>query len=168
MPNWCEYDMCAVSKSRESIERLIKIMNHEDNEYYIYRVNQATAGDIEQEDDLYTVRIVGFVAWSCGSWFDCIERTNETDGISPAHYITLDLLCQRLGIAVEVFGEESGMEFQEHYLCNPNGDVLWNECTEWYQTWFDDDDNDLTEPIESGGFEYYGEFDSPSGIYNAV
>jgi hypothetical protein len=167
MPNWCEYDMCAVSKNRESLERLIKIMNYEDSEYYIYRVNQATAGDIEFEDDLYTVRIMGFVAWSCGSWFDRIERLDETID-SGGHYVTLDILCERLGIAVEVFGGESGMEFQEHYLCNPKGDTVWNECTEWHQTWFDDDGNDLPEPIESGGFDYYCDFDTASAIYNAV
>lgn len=103
MPNWCEYDMCAVAKNRETLERLIRIMNYEDDEYYIYRVNQATAGDIEQEDDLYTVRIMGFVAWSCGSWFDRVERFDETIE-SGGHYVTLDILCERLGIAVEVFG----------------------------------------------------------------
>lgn len=167
MPNWCEYDMCAVSKSRESLERLIKIMNYEDNEYYICRVNQATAGDIEQEDDLYTVRIMGFVAWSCVTWFSRIERIDETIE-SGGHYITLDILCERLGIAVEVFGEESGMEFQEHYICNPKGDIVCNECAEWHLDRFDDDGNDLPEPIESGGLEYYDEFYSPSGIYNAV
>ena len=94
--------MCAVAKNREVLERLIRIMNYED-EYYIYRVNQATAGDIEQEDDLYTVRIMGFVAWSCGSWFDRVERFDETIE-SGGHYVTLDILCERLGIAVEVFG----------------------------------------------------------------
>ena len=167
MPNWCEYDMCAVAKNREVLERLIRIMNYKDSEYYIYRVNQATAGDIEQEDDLHTVRIMGFVAWSCGSWFDRIERIDETIE-SCGHYITLDILCERLGIAVEVFGKEQGMGFQEHYLCNPKGDVIYNECVEWHQTWFDDDGNDLPEPIESGGLEYYDEFDSPSGLYNAI
>lgn len=167
MPNWCEYDMCVVSKNREALERLIRVMNYEDDEYYIYRVSQATAGEIEYDDDLYTVRIMGFVAWSCSSWFDNMERKDETIK-SGGHYITLDLICKRLSIAVEVFGEESGMGFQEHFLCNANGDVIYNECAEWHQIWFDDDGNDLPEPIESGGLEYYDEFDSPSAIYNAV
>jgi hypothetical protein len=112
--------------------------------------------------------LYGDVAWSCGSWFDRIERFDETDGISNAHYITLYLLCERLGIAVEVFGEEPGMWFQEHYICNPKGDTVCNECTEWHQTWFDDDGNYLPEPIESGGFDYYCDFDTASAIYNAV
>ena len=168
MPNWCSYTMKAVSKSQEALDRLINIMNHNDDEYFMYRCAIADMTDEYQDGDYFVMYIEGSVAWSCGSWFDCIERTNETDDISPAHYITLDLLCQRLGIAVEVFGEESGMEFQEHYLCNSNGDVLWNECTEWHQTWFDDEGNYLPEPIESGGFDYYCEFDTTSAIYNAV
>ena len=167
MPNWCEYTMKAVSKSQEALDRLINIMNYYDNEYFIYRCATVYEGDKYQEDGYFVTLLHGDVAWSCGSWFDTIERKDETME-SVGHYITLDLLCQRLGIAVEVFGEESGMGFQEHYLCNPKGDVLWNECTAWHQTWFDDDGNDLDEPIESGGFNYYCDFDTASAIYNAV
>lgn len=167
MPNWCSYSMKAVSKSKDALDRLIRIMSYEDKEYYIYRCASATMTDEYPYGDYFAMYIEGEVAWSCGAWFDRIERFDDTIE-SGGHYVTLDILCERLGIAVELFGEESGMEFQEHYLCNPNGDVLWDEHVEWHQTWFDDDGNDLPEPIESGGFDYYGEFGTASEIYNAI
>lgn len=34
--------------------------------------------------------------------------------------------------------------------------------------WFDDGGNELDKPSESGGFDYYCDFDSASAIYNAV
>ena len=161
MPNWCEYTMKAVSKSKEALDRLISIMYYEDKEYYIYRCASVSISNEFQEDDYFVAMLYGDVAWSCGSWFDRIERFDETIE-SGGHYVTLDILCERLGIAVEVFGEEPGMEFQEHYLCNPKGDTVW------HQTWFDDDGNALPAPIESGGFDYYCDFDTASAIYNAV
>ena len=167
MPNWCAYTMKAVSKSKDALDRLISIMSYEDKEYYIYRCAVIEVYDEFQEDDYFVAMLHGDVAWGCDSWFDRIERIDETIE-SGGHYVTLDILCERLGIAIEVFGEEPGMEFQEHYLCNPKGDTVWNECTEWHQDWFDEEGNDLPEPIESGGFDYYCDFDTASAIYNAV
>jgi hypothetical protein len=159
--------MKAVSKSKEALDLLIRIMSYEDKDYYIYRCAVIEVSDEFQENEYFVAMLYGDVAWSCDSWFDRIERIDETIE-SGGNYVTLDILCERLGIAVEVFGAESGMEFQEHYLCNPKGDVLWNECVGWHQDWFDEDGDGLLEPIESGGFDYYCDFDTASAIYNAV
>lgn len=167
MPNWCEYTMKAVSKSKDALDRLISILQYEDEEYYIYRCASVSVSDEFQEDDYFVVMLYGDVAWSCSAWFGRIERLDETIE-TGGHYVTLDILCERLGIAVEVFGKELGMEFQEHCLCNPNGDVLLDADTEWHCTYFDNEGNELSEPIESGGFDYYGVFDTASAIYNAV
>ena len=176
MANNCFYEMKAVAKSKEALERLVEIMKYKDSEYFIYRCFSAEA-NIYQDGEYYVADISGDVAWSCSKWFGHEENKdelivlsydkdmNETYGTS--HYITLDILCERLEIALEVYGQESGCEFQEHYVVNSKGEVVVSECESWSQIWYDENDNMLDEPIEVGGFEYYGLFSYPNEIYCA-
>lgn len=179
MANCCGYNMVAVAPKKETLERLIKIMNYEDDEYFIYRCGGAYAdGDIsfDKDSNLWYVGIIGEVAWSAGRWFDTTENTKQLiqigcenkDYTKPiygtAHYITLDLLCQRLDFGVEVFGEESGCCFQEWYSVDHNGEVQ-SDSAEWVEHWCDDDGNELDEPYEEGGLDYYCEFNDYETIY---
>lgn len=177
MANDCFYSMIAVSKDKSALERLIKIMEYKDDEYFIYRCFSVSNGEnIEKENDYYYVDITGEVAWSCTHWFetkedkDCLialgwdkETGKEING--TAHYISLDLLCKKLGIGVEVFSQESGCCFQEHYLVNHDGTFVFNESTNWELNWCDENGDELDEPIEIGGFDYYEEFSSVEEIY---
>lgn len=65
MPNWCSYTMKAVSKSKDALDRLIKIMTYEDKEYYIYRCASVGVSDEVQEGDYFVAMVYGDVAWSC-------------------------------------------------------------------------------------------------------
>ena len=174
MANNCFYQMKAVAKNKEALERLVQIMKYKDSEYFIYRCFEAES-NIYKDGDFYVADISGDVARSCSKWFETQEKPEELvvlkmdDNWNPihgtAHYISLDLLCKKLGIGIELFSEESGCQFQEHYSVNANGEFLVNECTYWTQEWYDENDNLLDEPIESGGFEYYGCFNYPKEIY---
>lgn len=174
MANNCSYCIKAVSKSKESLERLESIMHYEDTEYFIYRCFSAEF-NIYKDGEFYVADIFGDVAWSCSKWFESKEDTKDLivlkydDNMNPiygtSHYISLDYLCKKLEIGVELYSEESGCEFQEHYLVNQNGEFLVNECVEWSQNWYDENDNPLDEPIEEGGFDYYCEFSFPNEIY---
>ena len=166
MANECEYEMTAVSRSREALERLVRIMTYQDPEYFIYRVFDAELnGDIEATaDGFHVARIDGNVAWSCATWFTSEERPDSVHDATGAHYITLDLLCQRLGIGVEVYGQEVGCCFQEHHKCTHSGEVV-SDCADWSEEWYDDEGNELSYPIEKGGLDGYGEESSPEEIY---
>ncbi len=166
MANDCEYQMTAVSRSREALDRLVRIMNYEDSEYFIYRVFDAELReDIEETGDgFHVARIDGDVAWSCESWFEREERFDSIHEATGAHYITLDLLCRRLGIGVEVYGQEPGMGFQEYHKCTHAGEVF-SDCADWSEEWCDEEGNELSYPIEKGGLEDYGEESSPEEIY---
>ena len=164
MANYCVYSMVAVSKDKSALERLIKIMRYEDEEYYIYRCFSAVGNKIEENDGLYSVLIDGDVAWSCSKWFESTEDFNDISKTN-AHYISLDLLCEKLGIGIELFSEESGNCFQEHYLVKHDGEIVFNESVEWTREWYDENDNLLDEPIERGGFEYYLNFSGIEEIY---
>ena len=179
MPNFCSYDLKAVSKNKESLERLLNIMKYKDPEYYIYRCFQAFGdGGVVEEGDYYTLMIFGDVAWRCHDWFEHEEdvsrvlRKDDKFGFAygdnwpgPAHYITLDMLCERLDIGIECWGQELGGCFQEHYLVNHKGEVVCRDCREYTEIWEDENGEDLEEPEKIGGFEEYCEFSFPEEIY---
>lgn len=174
MANICFYKMKAVAKNKEALERLIKIMQYRDSEYFIYRCVKAEV-NIYKDEDFYVADISGDVAWSCSEWFATQENKDEllvldydfkdSTIYGTAHYISLDLLCKKFGIGIELFSEASECQFQEHYLVNSNGDFVFNECEHWEQEWYDENDNLLNNPIESGGIECYGCFNYPKEIY---
>ena len=176
MANYCHYDMYAVSPNKKPLERLVKIMQYKDDEYYIYRCFKAQADSVEEEDGMCTVRISGYVAWSTVSWFEGEEKPNRRilleyekgDRTKPvygtAHYITLDKLCPKLNIGLEVYAEDPGCAFQNYYHCDHNGEIH-TDSAEWFECWEDDDGNMLKEPEYEGGLDGYGEFQDPSNIY---
>jgi len=79
MANCCWYEMVAVAPKKETLERLIKIMNYEDDEYFIYRCRSCSSDEIvfDEKSNLYYVGIQGDVAWSCEKWFETVENKNE-------------------------------------------------------------------------------------------
>ena len=80
MANNCFYTMMAVSKNRNALERLLKIMRYKDIEYYLYRVFNADDDKIRESNGYYYVSINGDVAWSCANWFDTKEDLDSLAG----------------------------------------------------------------------------------------
>jgi hypothetical protein len=164
MANYCRYSLVAVSPKKESLEKLISIMKYKDDEFYIYRCFSAVDEEIDKDNELYTVMIVGDCAWSCERWFESTEDFNDISKTN-AHYITLDLLCKKLDIGIELYSVETGNCFQEHYLVNHEGEFIYNESVEYYENWADENGNELVDPIPTGGFDDYEVFASAKEIY---
>ena len=110
MANDCYYMMKAVSKDKAALERLVKIMQYEDKEHYIYRCFDAAPYDEEETPDgLHILMIDGDVGWSCDKWFNAeYEEVPNEDG-DVAHLIRLDALCKKLKIGMEVWSQEPGV-----------------------------------------------------------
>lgn len=165
MANNAAYDITFVSKSKETLERLVKIMKYQDPEYFIYRVFSVEDDDIVDEGNgLFSIYISGDVAWSNHDWFDNLEDFNRK-AENGAHYVTLDILAKRLDFGVQAFCEECGCEFQECHQCDHHGNIQRNECVEWKEIWEDEDGNELDEPEHEGGLEDYGDFNDADIIY---
>lgn len=166
MANNCYYRMKAVADNEDALKRFVEIMKYNDDEFFIYRCFNADAeGEIQKENELFSLIITGDVAWSCVKWFDGVEdfdcKAQNLDGTlrNNSHYITLDLLCNKLGIGLEVWSQESGCEFEEHYIVNRKGEIVINEEEVWSQDWWDEENNcEREEPIEIGGFDDWGSF----------
>ena len=150
-------------------------MQYKDPEYYIYRCFSADSAEgVEEEfyfednsDKFYYIYIDGDVAWSCNECFKNIEDTGKISEVNNtgAHYITLDLLCKKLDIGIECYGQESGIGFQEYYHVNHNGDIIADECEDWTCNWLDENGEELEEAEEEGGIEGYGCFTDSEYIY---
>lgn len=179
MANNCFYTMKVVAKNENAINRLLSVMRYEDNEFFIYRCNSAYLTSMHKEGEFFVGMVGGDVAWSCYRWITDNENKNEKlctgyitgkGGIrvsqyGPAHYAPLTVVCRNLNIGIEIFSQEAGIGFQEHYIIDHRGAVVVNEEENWLQDWWDDDnDCEREEPIETGGFSYYGNFNDASSI----
>ena len=131
MANNCDYELKAVSKDKSSLERLVKIMKYEDDEFYINRCFNACPSDIKEEEGGYfSISIFGDCAWSCGLWFS-VDGDNPSNKIvtgrdsegrdiyGTAHYSAFPHICKVLGISLELYSQEPGCQFQEHGIVNP-------------------------------------------------
>lgn len=148
MPNICFYSMCVIGK-KESVEEFIKVIKADydygtmefTHDRHLFRVFEAYENNIEhigqnvQGDDLYEVIINGECAWSVGCcmfddgyhgyYADFKKRfPNDFRGT------TIPIESKNLELSIEIFSEESGMCFQEHYMV-VDGDVIVDECVDW-------------------------------------
>lgn len=148
MPNYCDYSMCVKGK-KKSIEEFIKVIksNYDYNvmefEYnrHLFRVFEADYNEIEQVGaNTYQVIINGYCAWSvascmldgCYYYADLKKRfPNEFRGT------TLQKESKKLNLDIEVYSEECGCCFQEHYVI-VNGDLVVDECVDWYEYYLGD------------------------------
>lgn len=147
MPNYCNYSMCVVGK-KESVEEFIKVMNagynygtmEFDYDRHMFRVFEAVNDEIEEIDnEKFRTVINGYCAWSVHS---CMFEDGYYGDIKrdyPDNFrgTTLPLESERLGIDIEVFSEESGMCFQEHYIII-DGELVREETTDWEEIWVED------------------------------
>lgn len=150
MSNPCFYTMHAVSKNEETLKRLLNIMNEQDNEYFIFRCDQANLERNWKEKDLFIYDIRGSVAWTCSYWIGNVEK-KDADHTLPngAHYVTLDILAKRLDFGFEIYAEEDSNQFEQHIHCTHKGKT--EETTLDYE---EDWDDVRDESKKVGGFGY--------------
>lgn len=184
MPNYCSYLMCVKGK-KENIKEFIKVIKADYNygamefsfDRHMFRVFAADYDEIEQiGENAYQVLINGYCAWSVSScmldslhsyYASCKEKYKEN-----FRGTTLPIESKRLNLDIEVFSEESGMCFQEHYIIR-NGIMEVDDCVDWNEYFLEeyetkeeaekdlgivitDDEWNNEEVISRGGF---GEWD---------
>lgn len=147
MPNLCLYSMCAIGK-KEDVEEFIKVAqaNYDygtmefSHDRHFFRVFEAYCNEIEDlGDDLYKVIINGNCAWSVGC---CMFRGGYYEQFQerfPDEFrgTTIPAESKRLNLSVEVFSEECGCCFQEHYTV-VDGNIIEDECVDFYEYYLRD------------------------------
>lgn len=204
MANDCEYTARVFGRNRETVEQFVAAMKYRDleNGYYMCRIFEAECGEDciwRTDDGIWVAEVTGYCAWSVGG---CMIDTGYGDwrgmdygepkfhvwrdddgGIRYSNIgVTASMLCRALGVAFEVFSEEPGCEFQEHYAVSPNGDIFISECAHWEEgtDYYDESGKLLTEAEAAkdyaycernedkdiGGIPDWGMFMSPSSALN--
>lgn len=178
MPNYCSYSMQVTGKEEDVdffIEEL-KTDYYYDKEHNCQGVKEGmrhfcrvfdadvlAAGvnseTLEDGKEIYLKKAVltGNCAWSITSCmmnegrFGYYQSLKETYG-NKSKATTLAFESKRLNLIVEIYSEETGVGFSEHILY-VNGEEIENECVDYYEIWYDENDEELDEPITRGGFE---------------
>lgn len=147
MPNYCNYSMCVVGE-KKNIEEFIKVIQADYNygtmefsyDRHMFRVFEAVCDEIEERaDDTYQTTINGYCAWSVASCMLEGGYYNALKGDYPDDFrgTTLDRESEKLNLSIEVYSEESGCCFQEHYIIT-NGNIDCDECVDWSEIWVED------------------------------
>ena len=161
MPNYCYYQMC-VKGSKKNVDEFIKVINaHYDygtmefsHDRHFFRVFEANCDEIEEvDDDVYKAYISGDCAWSVST---CMLENGYYKDVKeryPKYFrgTTLPIESQRLNLAIEVYSEECGMCFSEHYQI-VNGEMLIDECVD-YEEYYIGDYNSRLDAEEDLGIE---------------
>lgn len=159
MANMCDFYMC-VKGERENIEDFFQALIQEGN---VWIGRGADAGIAFEGDNM--ALIDGTCKWSIYSalvsnavsmresqdtWYFTEEEKSR-----GLEFITLFEACAKWNITMEVYSEECGAGFQEHYIC-VEGEVTCDECVDYYEYWIDDFDT-KEEAEEEYGVEFTDE-----------
>lgn len=137
MANMCGFSMM-VKGNRNDIEAFYNAMR-QDGKVWMGRGANA---EIEYEDGANRAFINGDCKWSIQSALvdNAISMRNNPAGwyfdegvdSSKLEFITLFEACKKWNLNMEVYSEECGFEFQEHYIF-ADGDLICDECVDYYE-----------------------------------
>lgn len=161
MPNYCNYSMC-VKGTKENIEEFIKVIDAGydysemkfDYDRHLFRVFSSYYDEIEDlGDNVYQVIINGDCAWSvsCCMFDGYLSYYNNIKERYPNEFrgTTLPIESEKLNLDIEVFSEECGEGFQEHYVIS-NGIINVDDSVD-YQTYYMDNYETKEEAEEDVG-----------------
>ena len=139
MPNYCNYEMKIVG-SKDAIERVLGCLKA-DYDYtlekpehkHFFRVFNVYE-DEEMEDNgdgTFTQFVYGGCAWSVYCCMCSGGHTYYNDGKKSLgeNFMGTNLVEQSHDCEIEVFSEEEGIAFSEHYIFK-NGECLCDDCVE--------------------------------------
>lgn len=137
MANLCSFSMCVKGK-HEDIEAFYNAMSQKGNIY----MGRGADAEINYEDEENTAFIDGWCKWSIQSALinNAISMREEPNiwhwgenvDVSSLEFITLFEACKKWNLDMEVYSEEGGCCFQEHYVV-VNGDLICDECVDWQE-----------------------------------
>lgn len=176
MPNYCNYSMRVVGRP-EDVDFFIRELNQDYDYAYgvcsdmpvgmrhfcrVFEANERTSSIFREKIDknndvlLKCSHIDGDCAWSvascmmggpCSYYNDLKIRYGNNSKAT-----TLRFESARLNLIIELYSEEPGCCFSEHIMF-VNGEGIINDCVDYYERWYDENDEELIEPIIEGGYD---------------
>ena len=151
MANICSIRMRIAAKDAESIRKFIEDVR-DNGEFLAY---DGIFTKEEEFDPGLILEIDGCVAYDVG--FGCkwsFVTSFEEDGVNamfgkdPEFSKHLHDFCADHGVGVEIYSEEPGVGFEEHYIIAPSGRIAESECVDMVERYVEEDD----EWVKEGGF----------------
>lgn len=151
MANICDFVMHVRGK-RENIEKFYDALTQNGKVY----MGRGAEAEIFFGDDS-VAEISGWCKWSIVSALidNAISMRTEPnrwsfdDDVNELEFITLVEACQRWNVDMEVYSEESGCCFQEHFMVI-GGELVIEDCVEWNEYCIDDFDTKEEAETELG------------------
>ena len=140
MANNCLYTMKVIGDSKENVDAFVAMLTYENQERYFARIFSADPYDEEEKNGRYSVMVAGDCAWSvhscmCSGPWSYYSQGNNGD------LTNLEIETERLGLTVEIFSQEPGVGFAEHYIYD-KGKCLVEDEVEFAEYWYDNDSLD--------------------------
>lgn len=157
MANLCSFNMVVIGNKKENIDLFHNMMN-QNGTTWMGRGAEVSIDNIDEEEGRYRAELSGWCKWS-------VEAAMVSNAISmrthpeiwsghgkdehgnDLRFITLYEACKELDLDMEVYSEEPGCEFQEHYLFK-DGNLEVSECVHYTEEY----DEEEGEYIPHGGF----------------
>lgn len=153
MPNLCSYAM-RVKGKRENIEEFVDVMTNYSLERHFWRVFRADAEYYDSAPDGLAIACIhGECAWSVYCCM-CTGDWTYANDVAEERRTSLQFESRRLNLEIEVYSDEPGMEFQEHYRYR-NGEELAAESVEYRCFSLDYIDDEATEEEKTEMFEEF-------------
>lgn len=159
MPNYCNYEM-HIKGRKEACKEFRKMMVDYNLPKHFWRVFEADIVEESGSEEEYVMHIAGYCAWSV---YSCMFEGKHTYA-EDFGGTSLQKESERLQLEIEVYSEEPGLQFMEHYYFN-NGEELINEEIKWechyydedeyesFDEWLEDVGLDITEDdLDDGGY----------------
>lgn len=135
MPNYCSYAM-RVKGTPEAIDEVQARLTDYDHRPHFWRVFEAD----RTETSKGVAEFSGSCAWSVYSCMCEGPSTYASQAEDPATVTSLQKTAAELHVEIEVFSEEPGVEFAEHFLYGADGTAFIEDETEFHEIWWDRDD----------------------------
>ena len=141
MANVCSFSMCVVG-AHSDIEKFYNAMSQKGNVY----MGRGASADIVYEDDESRAFIDGWCKWSIHSSLEecAISMRMEPEvwhwgdvDAQNLQFVTMMEACEKWNLDVEVYSEEPGCCFQEHYVCR-KGKMVCSEIVSYEEYCIDD------------------------------
>lgn len=145
MPNICSYEMI-VTGNYDSVCEFIDIMKADydcvsKDPVHMWRVFSAEASlDAEYNNDVVSFKIYGECAWSVSSCMTLGGYQKNRTVLEAKNGTALEIETKRLNLVAEVYPEERGVGFMEHYII-AFGEIIVEECYDWVDYYLPDFEN---------------------------
>lgn len=172
-----------VAKDKNTLDRIFKILSYNDEEFCLYRCREVQTSSLPYKDGEFWVQDF-FVdgAWSCSQFFNHGDNPNmklvigyekDSNGrddydkkiYGTAHFTDLCHIAKILDCGFELYDNEPGMCFWEHFSCNHNGELTCDESGKYELSQIENDDGDVIDNHEDYDIDYYNDFAFSDEIY---